>query len=38
MNAERRNLKASQLEKTGERLRAMMPWIKANKIIDQEKN
>jgi ketol-acid reductoisomerase len=38
MNAERRNLKDSQLEKTGERLRAMMPWIKANKIIDQEKN
>ncbi len=38
MNAERRNLKATELEKTGERLRAMMPWIKANKIVDQETN
>lgn len=38
MNAERNNLKASKLEKTGERLRGMMPWIKANKIIDQETN
>jgi ketol-acid reductoisomerase len=38
MNAERRNLKNSKLEKTGERLRAMMPWIKANKIIDQTTN
>ena len=38
MNAERRNLKNSELEKTGERLRAMMPWIKANKIVDQETN
>ncbi len=38
MNAERRNLKDSELEKTGERLRAMMPWIKANKIVDQETN
>jgi len=38
MNAERRNLKESELEKTGERLRAMMPWIKQNKIVDQETN
>jgi len=38
MNAERRNLKNSKLEKTGERLRAMMPWIKANKIVDQNRN
>ncbi len=38
MNAERRNLKNTELEKTGERLRAMMPWIKANKIVDQETN
>jgi len=38
MNAERRNLKDTQLEKTGERLRGMMPWIKANKIVDQETN
>ncbi len=38
MNAERRNLKETQLEKTGQRLRAMMPWIKQNKIVDQETN
>ena len=38
MNAERRNLKDTKLEKTGERLRDMMPWIKANKIVDQETN
>jgi len=38
MNAERRNLKETELEKTGERLRGMMPWIKANKIVDQDTN
>jgi ketol-acid reductoisomerase len=38
MNAERNNLKASELEKTGERLRGMMPWIKANKIVNQDEN
>jgi ketol-acid reductoisomerase len=38
MTAERRNLKAHPLEQTGERLREMMPWIKANKIVDQDKN
>jgi len=38
MNAERNNLKAHPLEVTGARLRAMMPWIKANKIVDQETN
>jgi len=38
MNAERNNLAAHPLEKTGERLREMMPWIKANKIVDQDKN
>jgi ketol-acid reductoisomerase len=38
MNAERNNLRAHPIEKTGERLRAMMPWIKANKIVDQDKN
>ncbi|MGC9351976.1 MAG: ketol-acid reductoisomerase, partial [Sulfurovum sp.] len=38
MNAERKNLKETQLEKTGARLREMMPWIKANKIVDQETN
>ncbi|MBD3791689.1 MAG: ketol-acid reductoisomerase [Campylobacterales bacterium] len=38
MNAERQNLKAHPIEVTGARLRAMMPWIKANKIVDQETN
>ena len=38
MNAERRNLADTQIEKTGERLREMMPWIKANKIVDTSKN
>jgi ketol-acid reductoisomerase len=38
MNAERNNLKAHPIEKTGEKLRAMMPWIKANKIVNQDKN
>ncbi|QKF83159.1 ketol-acid reductoisomerase [Halarcobacter ebronensis] len=38
MNAERKNAKASLLEQTGEKLRAMMPWIASNKIVDQSKN
>ncbi len=38
MNAERNNLKNHPIEQTGRRLRAMMPWIKANKIVDQETN
>jgi ketol-acid reductoisomerase len=38
MNAERNNLRNHPIEKTGERLREMMPWIKANKIVDQDKN
>jgi len=38
MNAERNNAKESLIEKTGENLREMMPWIKANKIINQDKN
>jgi len=38
MIAERNNAKASLIEKTGEKLRAMMPWITANKIVDQNKN
>jgi ketol-acid reductoisomerase len=38
MGAERNRAKESLLEKTGESLREMMPWIKANKIIDQDKN
>ncbi len=38
MNAERRNLSNHPIEQTGRRLREMMPWIKANKIVNQDKN
>ncbi len=38
MTAERNNLFNHPLEVTGRNLRAMMPWIKANKIVDQDKN
>ncbi len=38
MTAERNMLKNHPVEVTGRRLRAMMPWIKANKIVDQETN
>ena len=38
MTAARRNNAAHQIEQTGERLRAMMPWIAANKIVDKSKN
>ncbi|XPV69001.1 MAG: ketol-acid reductoisomerase [Halarcobacter sp.] len=38
MNAERKNSRASRIEQTGEKLRAMMPWIASNKIVNQDKN
>jgi ketol-acid reductoisomerase len=38
MNAERANARASLIEQTGVKLREMMPWIAANKIVDQDKN
>ncbi len=38
MTAWRRNNAAHPIEQVGEKLRAMMPWIAANKIVDQEKN
>ncbi|TET87748.1 MAG: ketol-acid reductoisomerase [Sulfurovum sp.] len=38
MNAERANARASKIEQTGVKLREMMPWISANKIVDQETN
>ncbi len=38
MTAERNNAKASLIEQTGEKLRDMMPWIKANKIVNQDEN
>jgi len=38
MTAERNMLKAHPIEKIGIKLRAMMPWIKSNKLVDEEKN
>jgi ketol-acid reductoisomerase len=34
----RRMNDAHPIEEVGERLRAMMPWIGANKLVDKEKN
>jgi len=38
MNAERANARRSLIERTGDKLRAMMPWITSKKIIDKDKN
>jgi len=38
MTARRRNNAAHPIEQTGAELRAMMPWIASNKIIDKSKN
>ncbi len=38
MNAERKNAEASLLNKTGEKLRAMMPWISKGKLVNKDKN
>jgi ketol-acid reductoisomerase len=38
MTAYRRNNAAHGIEVVGNKLRAMMPWIQANKIVDQTKN
>jgi len=38
MTARRRNNAAHQIEKTGEQLRSMMPWITANALVDKDKN
>ena len=38
MTANRRNNKAHAIEVTGARLREMMPWIGANKLVDKAKN
>ncbi|NND82481.1 MAG: ketol-acid reductoisomerase [Gammaproteobacteria bacterium] len=38
MTAWRRNNAAHPIEEVGERLRGMMPWIQANKIIDKDVN
>ena len=34
----RRNNDAHQIEQVGERLRAMMPWISAGRLVDQDRN
>ncbi|MBI3418963.1 MAG: ketol-acid reductoisomerase [Proteobacteria bacterium] len=36
--AMRRNAAEHPIEKIGEKLRAMMPWISANKLVDKSKN
>ena len=38
MTAERRNNAAHPIEQVGGRLRAMMPWISANALVDKDKN
>ena len=38
MTAYRRNNAAHPIEQVGAKLRAMMPWITANKLVDKEKN
>jgi ketol-acid reductoisomerase len=34
----RRIGRAHQIEVVGEKLRDMMPWIKANRLVDKSKN
>jgi ketol-acid reductoisomerase len=36
--ATRRRAAAHPIEEIGEKLRAMMPWIAANKLVDKAKN
>lgn len=36
--ARRRLTAEHEIERVGEKLRAMMPWIKANRLVDQSKN
>jgi ketol-acid reductoisomerase len=38
MTAYRRNNAAHPIEQVGAKLRAMMPWIESNKIIDKTRN
>ncbi|VAW54411.1 Ketol-acid reductoisomerase (NADP(+)) [hydrothermal vent metagenome] len=38
LNALRKKGSEHQIEKVGAELRSMMPWIKANKIVDKSKN
>lgn len=38
LKAARKAAEAHPIEKTGAQLRAMMPWISANKLVDHDKN
>ena len=38
LKAARKRAEAHPIEKTGAELRAMMPWIGANKLVDKDKN
>ena len=38
LKAMRRISQAHQVEEVGERLRSMMPWIGANRLVDKSKN
>ena len=38
MHAERRNNAAHEIEQVGAKLRAMMPWLSANALVDKSKN
>ena len=38
LKANRRLSREHQIEQVGEKLRGMMPWIKANRLVDTSKN
>jgi ketol-acid reductoisomerase len=38
LQARRRLTAEHQIEQVGEKLRAMMPWIKANRLVDKSRN
>jgi len=38
LQARRRLTAEHQIEQVGEKLRAMMPWIKANRLVDRSRN
>jgi ketol-acid reductoisomerase len=38
LKAARKMAAAHPIEETGAKLRAMMPWIGANKLVDKDKN
>ncbi len=38
LKAKRRIASEHQIEEVGAKLRGMMPWISANKLVDKDKN